>query len=173
MLLGIAVVVSMIFQHEIIPVPFELWLTATITLLAAPLLTFLLYRVTIKATLKDIFAQSIALLALSHVIHQAALSTMLTGNAAWNRTNKFKTIQSYRSALLSTKEELSIGFLLLLFTVLAFVVFPYQGLSLMLLIGLGYVALGYFAAPLMAVIGVWSFKREHEDQQALHHGAAE
>ena len=173
MLLGIAVVVSMIFQHEIIPVPFELWLTATITLLAAPLLTFLLYRVTIKATLKDIFAQSIALLALSHVIHQAALSTMLTGNAAWNRTNKFKTIQSYRSALLSTKEELSIGFLLLLFTVLAFVVFPYQGLSLMLLIGLGYVALGYFAAPLMAVIGVWSFKREHEDQLAIHRGAAE
>ena len=86
---------------------------------------------------------------------------------------KFKTIQSYRSALLSTKEELSIGFLLLLFTVLAFVVFPYQGLSLMLLIGLAYVALGYFAAPLMAVIGVWSFKREDENQLAIHHGAAE
>ncbi len=43
----------------------------------------------------------------------------------------------------------------------------------MLLIGLGYVALGYFAAPLMAVIGVWSFKREHKDQLAIHRGAAE
>ena len=82
-------------------------------------------------------------------------------------------IKNIMAALLPTKEELSIGFLLLLFTVLAFVVFPYQGLSLMLLIGLGYVALGYFAAPLMAVIGVWSFKREHEDQLAIHRGAAE
>ena len=160
MLLGIGVVTSMIWQHEVIQVPFELWLTATITLLAAPLLTFLLYRVTIKATIKDIFAQSIASQALSHVIHHAALSTMLTGSAVWNRTNKFKTIQSYKSALLSTKEELIIGSLIFLFAVSAFMIFPYQGLSLMMLIGLMYIALGYFAAPLMAIIGVWSFKRE-------------
>ena len=166
MLLGIGVVVSMIFQHEIIPVPFELWLTATITLLAAPLLTFLLYRVTINATVKDIFAQSVASQALSHVIHHAAFSTMLTGSAAWNRTNKFKSIQSYRSALFSTKEELSIGSLILLFAVSAFLIFPYQGLSLMMLIGLVYIALGYFAAPLMAIIGVWSFKHESNNPPA-------
>lgn len=173
MLLGIGVVVSMIFQREVIPVPFELWLTATITLLAAPLLTFLLYKVTIKATVKDIIAQTVASQALSHVIHHAALSTMLTGNAAWNRTNKFKTIQSYKSALLSTKEELFIGSLILLFAVLAFLIFPYRGLSLMLLIGLMYIALGYFAAPLMAVIGVWSFKREPKNHLAANHATTE
>lgn len=161
MLLGIAVVVSMILQQEVIPVPFELWITATITLLSAPLLTFMLYKTTIKATVRDIFAQTIATQALSHVIHHAALSTLLSGSAAWNRTNKFKSVQTYLSALASTKEETIIGSLLLVFVSLAFVAFPYQGLSLMLLIGIVYIALGYFAAPLMAIIGVWSFK--HQD----------
>jgi K+-sensing histidine kinase KdpD len=133
------------------------------------LLTFLLYRVTVKATVRDIVAQSIASQALSHVIHHAALSTLLTGSAAWNRTNKFKSVQSYRSALLSTKEEFLIGSLLLLFVVVAYLKFPYQGLSLMFLIGIVYIALGYFAAPLMAMIGVWSFKHEPKRQIVTSH----
>ena len=158
LLLGIGIVVSLILHNEVITVPFELWLTATVTLLAAPLLTFLLYRVTIKASIFDILAQAVATLALSHVIFLSALRTAITGNANWDRTSKFKSNQSYVAALQSTKEEIAIGSSLLLFVSVAYVAFPFQGLSLMMLIGITYMGVGYFASPLMAVIGVWSFR---------------
>lgn len=160
LLIGIASIASMIVHQEIIQVPFELWLTATITLLSTPLLTVLMYRATVKTKFIDILGQALAVKALGHVIVHSALRTALTGNAAWDRTSKFKTAQSYPTALRQTKEEIVIGVSLAIFVVISFIIFPYQGLSLMLLIGVIYMALGYFAAPLMAIIGVWSFKRE-------------
>lgn len=159
-LLSAGIVASMIVQNEIVAVPFELWITATITLLSAPLLTFLMYRVTVKATVIDIISLTIAAQALSHVISQAALRTAITGSAQWNRTNKFKSTQSYRTALFATKEETIIGLCLVAFVLTAYLLFPYQGLTLMLLIGLVYISLGYFAAPVMGLVGVWSFKKQ-------------
>jgi len=69
----------------------------------------MLYRVTIRAKFSDILAQAVATQALSHVIGLASIRTAITGNAQWERTNKFKSIQSYRQALISTKEEITIG----------------------------------------------------------------
>ena len=158
--IGMALVTSMILHHEIIAVPFALWITATVTLLASPLLVMVMYRATVNATFSEIIGQAVAAKALSHVVFYASLRTAITRSAAWNRTNKFKSTQSYMSALMSTKEELLIGLSLITFVVGAYIAFPYQGLSLMLLIGISYVSLDYFAAPLMAVIGTWSFKRE-------------
>ena len=162
MLIGVASIASMIMHNEIIQVPFELWLTATISLLATPVLTIVMYRVTVKANFFDIIGQAVAAKALGHVIIHSALRTAITGNAAWNRTNKFKSTQSYFAALWQTKEEIIISLSLVAFAITSYVIFPYQGLSLMLLIGVAYVALGYLAAPLMAIIGVWSFKREYQ-----------
>jgi cellulose synthase/poly-beta-1,6-N-acetylglucosamine synthase-like glycosyltransferase len=162
-LIGVAVVMSMILHGEVIAVPLELWLTATVTLIAAPLLTFLLYRVTVKASVVDMLGQAVATMALSHVIFHSALLTAITGNANWNRTNKFKSSQSYLPALIATKEEICIGLVLLIFVMVSYIIFPYQGLSLMMLIGISYISLGYFAAPLMAIIGVWSFKHVPSD----------
>ncbi len=156
LIIGISVIASMIIHNEIINVPFELWITASITLFSAPLLTFLLYRVTIRAKLTDILAQTVATTALSHVIAISALKTALTGSAKWNRTNKFKSTQSYVYAFSSTKEEFIIGFSLLVFVVVSYLMFPYQGLSMMLMIGVSYVAISYFTSPLMAIIAVWS-----------------
>lgn len=160
LLIGIASIASMIIHQEIIHVPFELWLTATITLLSTPLLTALMYRATVKAKFVDILGQALAAKALGHVVIHAALRTALTGNADWNRTSKFKSAQSYLMALWQTKEEIIIGFCLAVFVVISYIIFPYQGLSLMLLIGVFYMALGYFAAPLMAIIGVRSFRQK-------------
>ncbi len=170
MLLGVGLVASMIYHQEIIQVPFELWVTATVTLLATPMLTFLLYRVTIKATIPEMIGQAIAGKALSHVIFHSALRTTITGNAKWNRTSKFKATQSYFSALDSTKEEIILGITLLVFIIVARIIFPFPGLVLMLLIGLTYVSLEYFAAPLMAIIGVWSMAHEaaHSSDDTQH-----
>jgi len=158
--LGVAVIASMVIHKEIIEVPLELWITATITLFSAPLLTFMLYRVTIRAKFSDILAQAVATQALSHVIGLASIRTAITGNAQWERTNKFKSIQSYRQALISTKEEITIGLSLFIFAVASYSIFPYRGLAMMFMIGIVYFSLSYLAAPFMAIIGVWSFKHE-------------
>jgi len=159
MVIGLATIVSMIINNEVILVPIELWVAATITVIAKPLLTILLYQITVKATLKQIAEQALATKALSHVVAHASLRTALTGQAKWTRTSKFRSDQSYLAALYSTKEEITIGLLLITFASVSYALFPYAGLSTMLLIGVIYLAIGYFAAPLMATIGVWSLKR--------------
>lgn len=158
--LGVLVVTSMIWHKEIIQVPFELWLAATISLVSVPILIALIYKITLRASIMDIFAQSIAAAALSHVIYLASIKTAITGNAKWDRTNKFKTNQTYLNALVSAKEELIISLLLLTFIAVAWGSFPYNGFSAMLLIGLFYVALRYLAAPLMAVLAVRNHKKQ-------------
>ena len=157
---GIALLMSLILQHEIVAIPFELWLVATVTLVTAPMLTPLLYKATINPSIWEMVGSFMAIKALSPTISYSAFRTSLTGNAAWNRTNKFKSKYSYAAALLSTKEELGIGLLLAALVAVLYLVFPYPGLSLMLLIGLAYTALRYFAAPFMSLVGVWSMKHE-------------
>lgn len=158
-ILGMATTVSMIINEEIIQVPFELWLAATISIFSTNLLVFLLYKVSLGASIKDIFAQSIAASALTHVVYLSSLRTALTGSAKWTRTSKFKSSLSYLSALHSTLEELTLAIALTLFVVIAFISFPYSGMSTMLLIGVMYIALKYYSAPLLAIIAVHENKR--------------
>jgi len=167
LILSVAITVSLVMHHEIIKVPIELWIAATITFLASPLLNFMLYRVTVNATSLEILGQAIATKALSHVVSYAAIRTAVTGSAEWSRTSKFKSSESYWAALYSTKEETLIGLTLLVFSISAYVAFPYTGLSMMLLIGIIYITIGYFAAPFMAVIGVWSLRHDHIDVRGI------
>ncbi len=153
-ILGIATITSMIINNEVIEVPFELWLAATISILSTNMLVFLLYRLTLGAKVRDIFFQSIAASALTHVVYLSSIRTAITGNARWTRTSKFKSSQSYMRALYSTMEELIIALLLLAFVIYGYISFPYSGLSTMLLIGVIYVAIRYLSAPLLALIAV-------------------
>ncbi len=164
MFVGILLIVSMIVHHEIIAVPFEMWLAATVMFVTSPVLTLLMYKATIKPTFWEIIGQLFAGKSLSHVIHYAAFRTSLTGNAVWNRTNKFKAKHSYAAALYAAKEEIVAGLILSAFVIGAFTLFPYTGLSLMLLIGLSYSCLTYFTSPIMAMISVWSAKRLAGDE---------
>ncbi len=157
---GLLVIISMIVHREIINVPFELWLAATIMLVSTPLLTWMMYKSIIKAKFWEIAGQIFASKALSHTIHYSAFRTTLTGNAAWNRTNKFKSKYSYLAALFTTKEELLIGLAITIFIIGAFILFPYSGFTLMFLIGLTYTALNYFTAPIMGIINVYSMKKD-------------
>ncbi len=157
---AIALIMSLILHHEIVAIPFELWLVATVTLVTTPLLTMLLYKATINPSIWEMIGSIIAVKALSPTIYYSAFRTSLTGNAAWNRTNKFKSKYSYTAAVFSTKEELCIGLILTALVAVFYLVFPYPGLSLMLLIGLSYTVLRYFAAPFMSLVGVWSMKHE-------------
>jgi cellulose synthase/poly-beta-1,6-N-acetylglucosamine synthase-like glycosyltransferase len=153
-----ATILSMIYHHEIIRVPFELWLAATILLLAGPTLMWLVYKKTTNPSFWEIAGQLLAYKALSHVITYSAFRTFLTGDAQWVRTNKFRSRPSYTSAILSTKTELALGLSILIFIVLSYRMLPYQGLALMLLIGLLYLSFNYLAAPLVALLNVRAMK---------------
>ena len=160
-ILGVGTITSMIINNEIIEVPFELWLAATISIVSTNLLIFLLYRVSLGARIRDILAQSIAASALTHVVYLSSIRTAITGNAKWTRTSKFRSTESYKHAIQSTKEEFAVSFLLFAFVGYAYSSFPHSGLSTMLLIGIIYVAVRYLSAPMLAIIAV------HENKKSL------
>ena len=163
--IGLALVASMIMHGEIVEVPFEMWLAATVMLFMTPLLTIVMNKATVNARLKEIVAQLFAGKALSHTVQQSAFKTTLTGSAAWNRTSKFRSSQSYAAAIYSTKEELTLSLLLAVFVVVSYILFPQPGLTLMLLIGLSYMSLAYMCAPIMSVISIWSLRREQDTDE--------
>ncbi len=158
-LLGIGVIVSMIMHNEIIAVPFELWLAATVLLATNPLLNWLMFKLRLSSGFKQYLAFLFASRALGHVIYYSAFRTLLTGNAQWVRTDKFKSEPSYRAALYNTKDEIMLGCILLLFILAACIAMPYTGLALMFIIGLSYVCINYFAAPALSLLSVFSLKR--------------
>ncbi len=157
-------VISMVLHREIVAVPFELWLAATVLLVSSPLLTWLMFKITINPGFWEIVGESFASSSLSYVISTSALRTLLTGKAVWNRTNKFRSKYSYLGALFSTKEEIIIGATIIGFIAWAYLSLPYTGLALMFLIGFSYISLNYFAAPLFALVNVWSMKRRSQEE---------
>jgi cellulose synthase/poly-beta-1,6-N-acetylglucosamine synthase-like glycosyltransferase len=160
MALGLAVISSLVLHQEVVQVPFELWLAATVMMLASYILDILVNKAIINPSLLEVIGKTIASKALSYVIILSSFRTLLTGNAAWNRTNKFKSLHSYSGALYSTKEEIILGIAMLSFVCVAYSYLPYSGLALMFLIGLVYSAMSFFAAPLISLISVWSLSRE-------------
>ncbi len=170
LIIGLLTIISMVLHHEIIHVPFELWLGTTIVLIAGIILDFFVYQKVVQADWKAIIGKNIASKALNHTITYSAFRTFLTGNAVWNRTSKFKSTHSYKAALFSTKEETIIGLSLMTFVIFVIKIFPYPGLTFMFLIGVGYKSLDYLAAPLMAMVSVWSqknilFNKKYNKQQ--------
>lgn len=161
MLLGIAVVSSMVYHREVINVPFELWLSATVMLVASFILDILVNKTIINPSFKELMGKIFASKALRHTITLSAFKTLLNNNVSWNRTNKFKSKYSYLSALSSTADETLIGVLLIIFITFSFNALPYTGLALMFMIGLFYTATSYFSAPLLGIVSAWSLNTEH------------
>lgn len=159
-------VISMVYHREIVEVPFELWLTATILLLASPTLNWLMFKTRLNAGLKEMILLIIANRALHHVVSYAAFRTTLTGNATWTRTSKFRAEHSFPAAILNAKEELVIGLLIAAFIGVMFTLMPYMGLALMLMIGLAYLSIAYLTAPLLSIISVFSMRRQEAKKQS-------
>jgi len=167
--LSIIEIMSLVFHKEIIRVPFELWLAATILLVANFALSWLIYKVTIKPNFWQLIGGMFAGKALQHTISYSALRTVLTGNATWNRTNKFKSSYSISAGIFSVLEELIIGTVLLGFIIFAFKLLPYSGLSLMLLIGLFYVATSYLLSAVFSIINVVVMRSKNEVEFDIPH----
>lgn len=158
---GMLAVLSLVIHREIVQVPFVLWLTATIILLANSFLNFLVHRTVIKPSLKEYFGKVLAEKALHHTVTLSAFKTLVTGNANWKRTNKFKENYSLFNAIASTKEELFLGIFMAVFIISSYILLPYHGLSLMYLIGLSYVFINYISAPITAIISAYVLNKGH------------
>ncbi len=157
--LGLAVIGSMVFHHEVVHVPFELWLGATVLLVSSIFLHWMLYKVTLGASLKNTVGALLASKALSHVISIASFKTILRTQTPWHRTNKFTVASTFGRALSAAKVELLLGVAILALVVVAFMQLPLPGLLLMFLIGMSYRGLAYLAAPLLALMAEMNIKK--------------
>lgn len=152
------IIVSMLVHREIIPVPFELWLAATVLLVSGALLNWLLYKVVLNASIKDTIGALFASKALSHTISIASLRTIFYSEQPWHRTSKFKTPFRFIRAFSSTKIELFLAVSFLFFVLIAYSYLPKQGLLLMFLIGIVYKSFDYLTAPIMALMAESNMK---------------
>ncbi len=148
----IALILSMVYHQEVVHVPFELWLTATVLLAGNLALTIAIYRIILNASIKDTIGALIASKSLTHIIALASFSTLLTSDIEWVRTNKFNTITGFMIALKSTSSEIFLSVSLFALSIGAFAFLPKTGLLLMLLIGIIYKAIDYLFAPLVSFI---------------------
>ncbi len=155
----LAVVASMVLHREVIHVPLELWLSVTVIFVSGIVLNWLLYKVAIGCSLKDTIGAILARKALSFTAAMASLRTIFNSNLPWHRTSKFKVSPLGWGVLSSAKVELSLGLIILIFSVAAFLLLPFPGLLLMLLIGMLYRSFDYLTAPFMAIMSDRNIKR--------------
>ncbi len=160
-LLGFALLLalSMTVQSETIAVPYPLWISVTILFVSNAVLQWLHYRAVLRCSIREMFLGFLAHKALSYSIHIAALSTILSSSQRWRRTNKFRHVQSMGASLAATQTETVAGLLLLSSAGTMYALMPVPGLLTMCLIGIGYRALDYMAAPVVASIAVYSQRR--------------
>lgn len=150
--LGVAVLVSLLAHTELVPVPLVLWVVAPLLLVRGFALRWLVYRVVIGCSLKDTLGALVAGMALSHTISAASLWSLFTRNIPWHRTNKFKASPSGLVALGSARIELWFAITGLLVAACALAILPRSGLHLLLIIGVFFQSLNYFAAPALALL---------------------
>jgi cellulose synthase/poly-beta-1,6-N-acetylglucosamine synthase-like glycosyltransferase len=150
--LGMAVVLSMLYHREVVNVPYELWLAATVILIASFILNWLLYKVTLGCSLKDMVGAMFASRSLTHIISIATLKAIFTRKIPWLRTDKFRSLPLGFSAILSTKAETIMGLSLITFALLSYNIMPKTGLLLMFLIGIVYRGLDYLTAPFLSLL---------------------
>ncbi len=153
---AVLLALSMTVQGEIIAVPYPLWISVTILFVSNAVLQWLHYRAVLRCSLKEMFLGFLAHKALSYSIHIAALSTVISSSQRWRRTNKFRQLQSIGASLSATQTETVVGLLLLSSAGTMYALMPVPGLLTMCLIGIGYRAVDYMAAPIVACIAVIS-----------------
>jgi cellulose synthase/poly-beta-1,6-N-acetylglucosamine synthase-like glycosyltransferase len=149
--LGAAAVFSMIAHHEVVRVPFALWLSATVMLASSILLRIATYRRVVGASLPDAAMGLFATWSLSYIVQWASLLAVLRVPAAWRRTAKHRSLRQSRLSI-AKMPETGLALLLLVAAALGVTLLPHAGLVLMLAIGATMRAAAYLAAPGLALL---------------------
>lgn len=161
--LGALAGMSMIVRHEVVKLPFELWLASTAVLIGSVAVRWLTYRHLLKATLRQALGGALAYLALTHVITLASLTALAGRDVPWRRTNKTKPRSQGWAALHAVRTELALGLTCTTAAALMLVVNRNGGVATMLAIGLAVQGATYLAAPTVAAIAEHELRHHVED----------
>jgi hypothetical protein len=157
--LSAAAAASMVAHHEKVPMPAELWVTATCLLAGNLLLRWLVYRRVVRATIGQALGGILAFAALTHVITMASLRALARRPARWQRTDKFRPRQRGIAVLAGAGSETVLGAAGLLTAAGLAALNRSGGIATALAIGLAVQALTYLTAPLVAIAADRSLAR--------------
>jgi len=164
--LAVAVIASMVAQGEVVPLPFPLWLAATVLLASTYLLRWIAYRVVLGASARETLGAWVASTALAHVIVVANLWALVGRHVPWRRTDKFRPRRQQAGALGAARTELVVGLSCLGLAGATIAALPHSGVVSMLAVGLALQGLTYLAAPAMALLAEWDLRR-HLDREVM------
>ncbi len=153
LVLGAAVMSSMALHHEVVAVPFVLWITATVALLTSFVHWALVYRTLSRAGLGETLGAFVTSKALTYVRGVASLQGLVQSSIAWRRTNKFKVSASGLHAVSQARAETVLGIGSLLFAALALEFVHEPGLLRMFAVGAVMQSAIFLAALYLAVLG--------------------
>jgi hypothetical protein len=106
---GFAVVGSMLAHHELVRVPFVLWLGVTTMLASGVVLRLRLSRVALRCSLREALGAAAATGALRWTVTLARVTAIVTPTIPWRRTNRFRVMPSGRAFVASVGAELLLG----------------------------------------------------------------
>jgi hypothetical protein len=149
--LGAIAAISMVVQHESIPMPFALYIGSTAILVSSTALRLLVYTRPVGATLAQTLSGTLAFAALHHVIVLASLTALFGRPAKWERTSKFPATRRRLGALSDTLTEGALGLTGLAVAAVLFLV-DSSGLVTMFAIAVAAQSLMYLASPALALI---------------------
>lgn len=161
--IGACAAASMALHREIVPMPFELWIAATATLVSSGLMRMLVYRRAVGATVPQAMGGIVAFAALRMVIATASLRSTIGLGAAWHRTNKFRPNRDWRRALAAAGTETKVAMLSLAAGSALIASSRASGFTTMLAIALVAQGAVLLAAPLLALVGDHDLRRVAAD----------
>ncbi len=163
--LALGVIASMVAHGEVIPLPFPLWLAATVLLGSSFLQRWLAYRVVLGTGVGETLGALLATASLTHVVVVANVWALVGRHAPWTRTDKFCPGRQRAAKLGGARTELIAGLFCLGSAGTALAVLPQRGFATMLAVGIVLQGLPYLAAPAMAVLAQRDLHRHvHRDR---------
>ncbi len=150
--IGLAVLCSMALHQEVVQLPLVLWVVTALLGVSGIGFTWLLYDVAVGCSWLDMIGAMVARQALGHTAMVASLWGVFTERIPWQRTDKFKALPVGLVALHSARTELLLGLTLVGAAWAVGWNRAPSGLFLLLLLGVFFQGLGYFAAPALALL---------------------
>jgi hypothetical protein len=151
--------ISMLVNHEVVAIPVTLWAILAGRASIALTMSWLIHRVVLGCSTRDMAGAFIAKSALSYTIASASLAGVLNRPALWRRTNKFPTLPAGLRVLTGVWPELGLGITAVTGAVMAAILAPQVTLLSLVAAGLLYQGMRFLAAPALALLAERDIRR--------------
>jgi len=160
--LGFTALASMIYQKEIVEIPYVFLIGSGLAIFSSLILRWLVYHVYMKCSFMDTIGAYIANCALSHTYIVASIKCLFAGEIQWHRTNKFKALPLGLGALSTAQTELFIAITLFAVGIASF--FLSDDIGLNTLLGAGFIlkSFDYLAAPALVLLSEYEIRKSQD-----------